>query len=645
MTRKRLVIAVSLLLGVSACSGAAADNPEVSYRKGLAALDAGDPRTAKVELLNAIDGAPADPRIRIAQARTHLLLGDGIAAEAELLRARKLGVRASELHHLLAHAYFLQKKFDEAAAEAEQAPPAHRAYGVRMAGRAYYALGALEKAADAFTDAMAAGADDTWVWTDVARFRRNTGALGEAMAAADRAIALDPDNVEALTLRGELTRSQYGLAAAIPWFDKALAIDSNSVLALSERAATLADLGRMHAMLADSRRILAIQSDHPVPWFLQAMLAARAGKFPLARTLYDRTGGALELQPAGLLLAGIIDLQTGRSEQAVVRLRSLLDMQPANFKARRLLAVAQWRQGDAAATVETLRPLADRPDADPYVLSLIGKAFQRRGNADLAAHYLARAAQPQRRDAVALLSGPVDDATLDDLRVRADANPRDASLQVDLVRALLGRGNGGEALARARALQAAFPGAPDAQMLVGDALGIQGNFAAAAQEYRKAANIAFTEPVAMRLIEALRNSGNEPAATRVLTLFLAQNPQNVPAQQLAAASFLKARQWDEAIALYEGLRRRLGNRDATLLNNLAWAYSEKGAFDRAIPLARRAYALDPRNPATADTLGWLLYKSGEARMEGLALLDRAARGAPSDAAIRAHLAAAGGAGA
>ncbi|PSJ37641.1 tetratricopeptide repeat protein [Allosphingosinicella deserti] len=644
MTAPRLVLAAALLLGAVACSSGPAQTPQDAYAKGLAALEAGDPRTARVELLNAIDGAPGDPRIRVAQARTHLLLADGNAAEAELMRAQKLGTPPNDLHHLLAHAYFLQKRFKEAAAEAEKAPAVHRAYAARMAGRAYYATGALQKAADAFTQAMEAGQDDTFVWTDVARFRRNTGALGEAMAAADRAIALDARNIEALTLRGELSRSQYGLAAAIPWFNKALEIDPKSVLALSERAATLADLGRMHAMLDDTRRILAIQSDHPVPWFLQAILAARAGKFQLARTLYDRTGGALEQQPAGLLLAGIVDLQTGRAEQAVVRLRALLDMQPANFKARRLLAVAQWRQGDAAATIETLRPLADRPDADPYVLSLIGKAFQRRGNADVAAHYLARAAQPQRRDAVALLSGPVDDATLDDLRGKAESNPRDASLQIDLVRALLGRGNGGEALARARALQTAFPGAPDAHVLVGDALGIQGNFAAAAQDYRKAANIAFTEPVAMRLIEALRYSGDEAGATRVLALFLTQNPQNVPAQQLAAAAYLKAKQWDQAIALYEGLRRRLGNRDATLLNNLAWAYSEKGDYDRAIPLARRAYALDARNPATADTLGWLLFKSGEARMEGLALLGQAARGAPSDAQIRAHLAAAGRAG-
>jgi tetratricopeptide (TPR) repeat protein len=632
-----LLLAAALLLGGAGCSNAPSDAPQDAYRRGLAALAQNDPKTARVELLNAIEGAPDDARIRIAQARTALLLVDGVAAEAELRRALALGVPAGELHHLLAHSYFLQKQFEKAVAEAAKAPAKHRAYAARMAGRSYYALGRFDEAADAFTEAMAAGPDNSRVWTDVARFRRNTGALGESMAAADRAIALDGGNAEALALRGELTRSQYGLAAAIPWFDRALEIDPANVLALSERAATLADLGRMKAMLADTRRILAIQSDHPVPWFLQATLAARAKKWELARRLYDRTGGALEAQPAGLLLAGIIDLQTGRTRQAVGRFRTLVERQPANFKARRLLASAQWRGGDVPGTIETLRPLADRPDADSYVLTLIGKAFQRQGNARVAAHYLARAAQPGRPSATTLLAGPIGDGELDALRRRAEASPRDASLQVDLVRALLGRGLAGEALARADGLQQSFPGAPDAHVLVGDARAIQGDFAGAAQDYRKAANIAFTEPVALRLIDALRNRGDDAGAAKVLTLFLQQNPQNVAAQQLAAASYMKAKDWDAAIAVYESLRRRIGNGDATLLNNLAWAYSEKGAYERAIPLARRAYALDPRNPATADTLGWLLFKSGTARTEGLVLLSRAARGAPSDAQIQAHL--------
>ena len=174
-------------------------------------------------------------------------------------------------------------------------------------------------------------------------------------------------------------------------------------------------------------------------------------------------------------------------------------------------------------------------------------------------------------------------------------------------------------------------------MLVGDALGTRGDFAGAAEQYRRAANLAFSEPVALRLIEALRRSNQLDAADGVLTLFLRQNPRNVPAQIMIAARMMEREEWDEAIAVYEGLRRRLGNNDATILNNLAWAYAETGDFERALPYARRAWALDRDNPATADTLGWILYRGGSDPIRGLALMEQAARGAPNDAAIRRRL--------
>ena len=98
------------------------------------------------------------------------------------------------------------------------------------------------------------------------------------------------------------------------------------------------------------------------------------------------------------------------------------------------------------------------------------------------------------------------------------------------------------------------------------------------------------------------------------------------------------RNWPAAIQVYENLRARLGDRDAALLNNLAWAYAQQGEYERAIPLARQAWSLDKSNPATADTLGWLLVRSGKSKAEGLFLLERAARAAPGDADIRAHLA-------
>ena len=630
------VLACALSLALAACSNAPPGGAAGAFGRGAAAFEAGDYRSARIELLNAFQANPGDVRTRLLQARTFLALRDGVGAESELLRARALGAPDAQTAHLLAHALVLQDKPQDALREAARAAPQFAGYAARMQGRAYQALGDTVAAAAAFERAAAARPEDAELWTDIGRFRRGAGDMAGAVEAADRAVALDYQSADALTLRGELTRSQYGLEAALPWFDRALALDGENVVALLERAATNGDLGRNQAMLADAREALALAPGNPRAFFLMATIAARGRDFALARSLYERTGRAFDGQPSGMLLASAIDFGSGNVQAAAERLARLVAMQPDNRRARRLLAAAQWRQGNHAALIETLRPIVDRPDADSYSLTLMGRALARRNDRRTASHYLSRAAQPARA-ATALNLATVDDAELLRLRIAADQQPDNAQAQVALVAALLGRGVGPEALDRARRLQAANPGAPDAHILVGDALGITGDFAGAAEIYRLAANIAFTEPVAMRMIEALRSAGDQARADQVLSLFLQQNPHNLAAQHLLAGRHMQARNWPQAIALYEGLRRRIGNNDATILNNLAWSYSELRDFEQAIPLARRAWELDRANPVTADTYGWILFKSGRDRAGGLALLQRAARGAPTDADILRRL--------
>ncbi len=623
-----MVLALALL---AACSG----RMGTAYERGVAAFDDGDVRTARVEFLNALQANSGDKAARVMQARVHLALGDGVAAESEIARARQSGVPARAVAHLLAHAELLQGDARAALAEAAAAAPEHEAYAARIRGRAHMALGENGEAQAALNRALVLAPGDSNVWTDVARFRRANGDVAGALEAVDRAVAARPRNAEALVLRGELSRGQYGLAAALPWFDRALEVDPGNVIALLERAITYGDIGRMGDMLADAREVHRLTGGHPTAYYLQSMLAARARNFNLAKSLWTRTRGAFDDTPAGRLLLSAIDFETGNEEQASRRLALLVADQPGNRRARRLLAAARWRMGDAAGTVEALRPLADLPDADSYTLSLIGRALARQGDGLAASLYLARASRPQPGALSSL--DPLSEGAFAAVRRAAAENPDDGPAQVRLISALLARGMGDEAFARARRLQATNAGAPEVHVLVGDALGISGDFAAAANEYRRAANLAFTEGVAIRLIEALQRSGQADAADGVLRLFVQQNPRNVPALVLLAGREMQRQDWPTAIAIYEGLRRRIGNNDATILNNLAWAYSESGDLARALPLARRAWALDRDNPATADTLGWLLFKSGR-RAEGLALLEHAARGAPSDADIRRRLA-------
>ena len=366
-----------------------------TYERGLAAFEAGDMRTARVELLNALQANPGDGQARLLHARVELALGDGVAAEAEVARARQSGVPINETRHLFAHARLLQGDARGALDEAGQAAPAFAGYAARIRARALAALGDNAAAAE-FDRAARLSPQDSATFADLARFRRDHGDLAGALQAVDRAVALGPDNAEALMLRGEMTRGQYGLAAALPWFDRALEVDPGNLNARLERAMTYGELGRMTEMLADTREAHRVAGGASAQaYYMQAVLAARASDFELARAVYNRTNGAFADRPAGMLLESAIDFGMGNVEQAAGRLTRLVAMQPGNRKARRLLAAAQWRMGDPAAVAETLGPIVERPDADSYSLTLMGRALARRGDAAGASAYLARAAAPR----------------------------------------------------------------------------------------------------------------------------------------------------------------------------------------------------------------------------------------------------------
>ena len=333
-------------------------------------------RTARVELMNALQADPANVAARLLKARVDLALGDGVAAEAEV-DPRPSGGRGGRGHPPSARP-----------CPAAAGRRARRAERSRRAGRRQCRLSRPHPR----PRARGAGRRRAPARCSIGRWRsaRRTAtsspmsppsAAARAMSPArcrrsDRAVAVGPNNARALMLRGELTRGQYGLAAALPWFDRALEVDPGNVDARLERAITYGELGRMEDMLADAREAHRLSGGaNNMAYYLQAVLAARARDYELARSIYNRTNGAFAERPSGMLLESAIDFGMGNAEQAAQRLTRLVAMQPGNRRARRLLAAARWRMDDPAGVIAALEPLVARPDADSYSLTLMGRAL------------------------------------------------------------------------------------------------------------------------------------------------------------------------------------------------------------------------------------------------------------------------------
>ncbi len=633
----RFLLAFALMGSSVAFPAKASDrsDAETALRRGISAVRAGDYKRARVELLNASKADASWALPYGVQAAALLGQGDGVAAQTAVERAREAGMAPQRLNHLMAHALLLQGQPKRALELAEPGlvAPQFRGYAARVRALAFSQTEDYRAAGVAFDEAVALRPRSSELWTEIGRFRFAMGNVTGATDAAARAVALRGSNVDALILMGDLVRGNYGLMAAIPWFERAVAAEPNNLFALRELAATQGDAGQTNAMLQTTRAMLVISPNNADAFFLQAVLAARAKKYDVARSILYRTKGVLDEVPAVMLLNAALEMQAGNAESAVAILEDIVTDQPGNIKAQRLLGAALWRAGDSNATIATLRRVANREDADSYVLSVIGRAYEAQGDRSAAAAYLNRAAQPVKGE-----SRPFE-MTGDLLRLaRASVGPSDnADTAVPYINKLVLDGRTGEALELAMRLRRQNPGAPGAHMLVGDALMAQNRTKEAVVAYRTAASIRFNEPVAMRFIEALIRSGDDAAALHVLDLYLSQNPRSVPGLLLAADHFMATADWDNAVKVLEGLRFRLGNRDASVLAHLGWAWFNKGDAERAIENSAAAYGMTPGNAAVADAYGWILYASGRNREGGAALLEKAVATAPDHPGLRYHL--------
>ncbi|MGH6614193.1 tetratricopeptide repeat protein [Sphingomonas sp.] len=624
--------AVLLAFAVTTPARADADAARLSLAKSLAMLKTGNISAARNHAQAAIK---EDPNWGLAHAvlgRVFLALGDGLGAEGELDRARAAGFDPKRAQQLYAHAYLLQDDPKRALSAIATVPPRFSGYALRVGARALAAQGDMPGAQRALASLLAIDPANSAAWSDLGRVRFDSGDVGGAIEAAVKATELDPANIEALTLRGELVRGQYGLVAALPWFEAALARDAYYHPALIEYASTLGDVGRYNDMLDATRRALAARPGSAQAYYLQAVLAARAGNYDLARTLIQRIGDDVNDLPGALLLGGTLDYEAGGYEQAINKWRELVGRQPMNITARRLLGAALLRSGDAQGALDILRPVAARSDADSYTLTLVARAFERTGERDWAAKFLDRAAFPAR-DASMPFGADDSVAVLGSL---ANDNPDDPVRRVVFLRGLADAGDYGAALTQAQALTRTAPGAPAAWLATGDMLMVMKRYDEAIAAYRRAADIRFDEPTMLRMVDALDHAGHRGEASNALALFLSQNPQNIAGQRLAAHWQIAAGEFDAAIETLESLRQRVGNGDAALLAELAYAYIGDGDDATGMAYAKAAYSLSPLNPATTDAYGWALYQSGDNK-GAVQLLEKAVSIAPEHAMLRWHL--------
>lgn len=362
-----------LLCALVACAPATPEQLIASAERRLAAHD---DRAAQIELRNAIREMPANGKALRLFGQSLLRNADPRGAEAALRQALDAGEPAANVLPTLARAVLQQGQPERLIEEYESfdVREAGAAAGLQAdLGLAWLMLGNADRAALAFGRALSLVPGYPVARLGQARIAAQVGRVAEAETVVAELLAADPGLVEAHALRAQIEMARARPADAAAALERILAIEPGNIVARTALASiciAIADYERAQSALAagstaaaDARLV-----------YLNGLLALRRGDIQKARE-----GAAVLLkrspdQPAGLVLAGEVELRAGSMVLAQTYLERAVRVNPEAPTARGLLAAVHLGQGQPGQAVEALQPLLQAVDPDPQWLMLAGAA-------------------------------------------------------------------------------------------------------------------------------------------------------------------------------------------------------------------------------------------------------------------------------
>ena len=279
--------------------------------------------------------------------------------------------------------------------------------------------------------------------------------------------------------------------------------------------------------------------------------------------------------PVLLGLKGLARLQAGRSRDAKVIFRSLVEIEPGAAQAQHLLALAYREAGDLTRYGERLE----------QVLRLDPGHFR---------------------------------ATVESIRLTARAGELRAARD------------------RMDSLLLTAPENPEALDLSGAIALLEGRTEAAIGLLRRAAERAPSATAALKLAYVQQRAGAGAASRATLTEWLRRSPGDIGVRLALANKHLATGEYDQARSHYIKIILLAPN-NVAVLNNLAWVNLQLGNLESAQQEIERAHQLAPDDPRVIDTYGLVQLRSGNAETAARALR-RAARALPDSPQVQAHLA-------
>lgn len=388
---------VILIIFFSTAQLVNANQDSVAYEEALRSFHSSDFEETIIHLKNSLKDDVNHIPSRILLAETLLELGNGAAAETELLDLQAEGVDLNRLVTLIAKSLILQNKYDEAL---EVANVGYRGRDVEsdilfLRGQSYLGLNQIKLADNAFTDALSISPSHQKAILGKAQIAVSKNNLELAMRHIDKALEFIQQWPNAWIMKSVVAQSTGDDAMALNAITRALEISPNHLQARLSRASILFSQSDHKQALEDLDFILKEIPNEPRAKYLKAIINATTGdpvnsqKYmsEVLITLSSVPQQIMENNPIYLYLAGVTNFQYGNLEEAQGYLRNYLSQNEQDLDALELLATIALRQGDINSAKNILTKANLYFPNQPSILTKLGIVMMEQGSPEIAQRY------------------------------------------------------------------------------------------------------------------------------------------------------------------------------------------------------------------------------------------------------------------
>ncbi|WP_417452189.1 XrtA/PEP-CTERM system TPR-repeat protein PrsT [Kordiimonas sp.] len=570
----------------------------------------------------------ADSELYLLLARAYLETGAGIAAEAAIERARRLGADYAGTATLFAKALLLQGKYAGAlgAIRGVIIAPEEVVTASIIAGDANFALKNLEEARRSYKVASEKDPENFQAYLGLARLEMRSGDLLKAEELIKTAAQYGGSNTMVQYTWGLISRYLGKRDEAEQHFTESRRLFPNNIMANIELASIRIDQGMLNEAEQYLDSVYAIAPDYTMALYLSSVVEASRGQFEEAYNLLNRARDITDSYLPAMYIRGLLAYQLGHYVVAESHLRRVLGALPNNKPARMALAGTYLQQSKPSAAFKTLQPLLEVGNPDGSSIAMAAAASMAAGEVKRGHELYELLAEEESRspkDVVAGLTSKLalaryvagNSVSAVDAILTQPASPNIDVRELGILGGMqLRTGDHAGAELTITKIITALPERALGYNMRGTLEYKEGQYSEAFASFSEAVskNPEYYAAVRNRALAALQ-LGRFAAAERDLKNVLRSQPTDARAKAALGRALLLQGKGAEAVTYFEEAVRLIpGSPDMEA--DFADALAQAGQTSRAIEQAKDAAVLAADRPLLLKRIGLLLLDMNQARL-------------------------------